>query len=151
MHSQHAPSVQNQTANPKPACDPATLENVNVEFYLVDIDSEILDVASALAAKGNMGSFRDYVLPPERLSRLSPEKRLELLQKHLEGKIGCRIAHWPLSRVSQGTGIAGRHIAGQIAGEHIARQKCVSIRCGFQYPGISRLIPSYTIGTGFQM
>ncbi len=134
MRSQDAPSVQNQTADPKPACDPATLGNVDAEF-------ELLDVTSSMAAKGNMGSFRDYVLPPERLSRLSPEKRLELLQKHLEVKIGCRIAHWPLSRVSQGTGIAEQHIAGQIAREHIARHKCVSICCAIRSFNICATLP----------
>ncbi len=55
MHSQHAQSAPNQTANPKPACNPAsgaaTLRNVDVEFELLDVGSEILCVANALAAK----------------------------------------------------------------------------------------------------
>jgi hypothetical protein len=63
MHSQDAPSVPNTTADPKPACDSALLGNVDVEFKLMDVESEILDVANALAAKLNRGSFGDYLLP----------------------------------------------------------------------------------------
>jgi hypothetical protein len=83
MHSQHAPSVQNQTADPKPACVPATLGNVDVEFEILDLGSAILDVAKALAAKRNIGSCSECLLPPEILSSLSADKRLKLLQNHL--------------------------------------------------------------------
>ncbi len=60
MHSQHAPSVPNQTADPKPACDPATLRNVDVKFELLDVGSEILDMANALAA--NLCQTKHWIL-----------------------------------------------------------------------------------------
>ena len=84
MHSQDAPSVPNPTADPKPACDSALLGNVDVEFELMDVEIEILDVANALAAKLNRRSFGDYLLAPEKLSLLSADKWLQLLQKHLQ-------------------------------------------------------------------
>jgi hypothetical protein len=84
MHSQDAPSVPNTTADPKPAFDPATLGNVDVEFQLMDVESEILDLANTLAAKRNRGSFSDYLLAPEKLSSFSADKRLQLMQNHLQ-------------------------------------------------------------------
>ncbi len=83
VHSQDALSLQNQTADPKPACNPATLGDVDVEFELLDVESEILDVANALAAKRNGISSSEYLLAPEKLSSLSADKQLHLLQKHL--------------------------------------------------------------------
>jgi hypothetical protein len=62
----------------------ADLLDNDVEFELLDVESEILCAANTLAAKRNRGSFSDYLLAPERLSSFSADKRLHLLQKHLQ-------------------------------------------------------------------
>ena len=62
----------------------ADLLDNDVEFQLLDVESEILCAANALAAKRNRGSFSDYLLAPEKLSSFSADKRLHLLQKHLQ-------------------------------------------------------------------
>ena len=62
----------------------ADLLDNDVEFQLLDVESEILCAANALAAKRNRGSFSDYLLAPEKLSSFSADKRLCLLQKHLQ-------------------------------------------------------------------
>ena len=50
----------------------------------LDVESEILDVATALAARARLAtSMCAYLLPPERLAALSPANRLKLLRKHL--------------------------------------------------------------------
>ena len=56
----------------------------DVEFELLDVESEILCAANALARKSKVGSLSDYLLAPEKLSSFSADKRLHLLQKHLQ-------------------------------------------------------------------
>ena len=75
---------QGALLNPQPACHPATEDNADFEFAILDVESEILDVATALAARARLAtSMCAYLLPPERLAGLSPANRLKLLRKHL--------------------------------------------------------------------
>ena len=75
---------QGALSDPKDTCYPATEEIIDIEFELFDVESKIVNVAATLAAqRGQMQSFRDYLLPQDRLSALSPANRLILLRKHL--------------------------------------------------------------------
>ena len=74
---------QGALPDPKAACDPATEDSVDLEFEILDVEGEILAVASDLAKSARMTSFREYLLPPERLATFSPADRLKLLRRHL--------------------------------------------------------------------
>ena len=74
---------QGALPDPAAACDPATEDIVDIEFELLDVESEIVNVAAALAKSSRMPSLRDFLLPPDRLAVLSPANRLKLLRKHL--------------------------------------------------------------------
>ena len=63
----------------KATCDHATMDIVEVEFAIVDVEGQLWDVASALAAKGNMQSFLDLLLPLDRLSSFTRENELKIL------------------------------------------------------------------------
>ncbi len=66
--------------DPEAACHPATEDSVNIDFEILDVESEILDVATALAASARSAtSVCVYLLPLERLAALSPANRLKLL------------------------------------------------------------------------
>ena len=62
---------------------PATEDSADFEFAILDIESEILDVATALCVCIPATSMCAYLLPPERLAALSPANRLILLEKPL--------------------------------------------------------------------
>ena len=75
---------QGALPDPKAACHPATEDSVDLDFQILDVESQILDVATALAASARLAtSLREYLLPPERLAALSPANRLTLLRNHL--------------------------------------------------------------------
>ena len=75
---------QGALPDPKAACHPATEDSVDLDFQILDVESQILDVATALAASARLAtSLREYLLPPERLAALSPANRLKLLRNHL--------------------------------------------------------------------
>ena len=76
--------AQGALPDPKAACDPATEDSVDLEFEILDVEGEILAVASELADRARSAtSFREYLLPPERLATFSPADRLKLLRRHL--------------------------------------------------------------------
>ena len=71
---------QGALPDPKAACHPATEDSVDLDFQILDVESQILDVATALAASARLAtSLREYLLQPERLAALSPANRLKLL------------------------------------------------------------------------
>jgi len=75
---------QGALPDPKAACHPATEDSVDLDFQILDVESQILDVATALAASARLAtSLREYLLQPERLAALSPANRLKLLRNHL--------------------------------------------------------------------
>ena len=75
---------QSALPDPKATCDPATEEIVDIEFELLDVENDIVAVATVLAERArSVTSLREYLLPPDRLSALGPANRLKLLQKHL--------------------------------------------------------------------
>jgi len=83
LHSENV-----QTGLPRPDADagiePATTENIDFDYEILDVESQILDVAATLAIQtGGITSSRDYLLCPSRLSSLTPAKQLSLLQAHL--------------------------------------------------------------------
>ena len=45
----------------------------DVHFEIIDVDGQIRDVASELAARRGQTSFAEYLLPQQRLSSLSPD------------------------------------------------------------------------------
>ena len=59
------------------------LNIVNVDFEIMDVDGQIRDVASELAARRGQTSFAEYLLPQQRFSSLNPEDLLKLMQNHL--------------------------------------------------------------------
>ena len=74
----------NQQPDPKATCDPATEEIVDIEFELLDVENDIVAVATVLAERArSVTSLREYLLPPDRLSALGRANRLKLLRKHL--------------------------------------------------------------------
>ena len=98
---------QGALPDPKAACQcchPAMEDSVDLEFKILDVESEILDVATALAAKARLAtSMCAYLLPPERLAALSPANRLKLLRKHLsrfQNRLH-RILHRPQGRMKR--------------------------------------------------
>ena len=83
LHSENV-----QTGLPRPVADagiePATRENIDIDYEIMDVQGQLLDVAATLAAqRGAAASSRDYLLCPEQLSSFTPAKRLSLLQAHL--------------------------------------------------------------------
>ena len=83
LHSENV-----QTGLPRPDADagiePATRENIDIDYEIMDVQGQLLDVAATLAAqRGAAASSRDYLLCPEQLSSFTPAKRLSLLQAHL--------------------------------------------------------------------
>ena len=75
---------QSALPDPKATCDPATEEIVDIEFELLDVENDIVAVATVLAERArSVTSLREYLLPPDRLSALGPANRLKLLRKHL--------------------------------------------------------------------
>ena len=81
----HSENVQRGLPRPEPdsGIEPATTENIDFDYEILDVESQILDVAATLAAQRGASSSRDYLLCPSRLSSFTPEKRLSLLQAHL--------------------------------------------------------------------
>ena len=78
--------VQTGLPRPDPAAgiEQATTENIDFDYEILDVESQILDVAATLAIQaGGITSSRDYLLCPSRLSSLTPAKQLSLLQAHL--------------------------------------------------------------------
>ena len=74
---------QSALPDPKATCDPATEEIVDIEFELLDVENDIVAVATVLAERArSVTSLREYLLPPDRLSALGPANRLKLLRKH---------------------------------------------------------------------
>ena len=55
----------------------------DVHFEIIDVDGQIRDVASELAARRGTTSFEGYLLPQEALSSMNPERRLQLMRSHL--------------------------------------------------------------------
>ena len=74
---------QGALPDPKATCDPATEDFVDIEFELLDVESDIVAVAAALAERASMTSMREYLLPPELLAVLGPANQLKLLRRHL--------------------------------------------------------------------
>ena len=71
-------------SDPDAAREPATTEIIDLDYEIMDVEGQILDVAATLAVRaGGITSSRDYLLCPVRLSSFTPEKRLRLLQAHL--------------------------------------------------------------------
>ena len=56
----------------------------DVDFQIVDVDSQIRNVASTLAARRGQPSFVEYLLDREMLSSLIPASRLRMMKIHLE-------------------------------------------------------------------
>ena len=78
--------VQTGLPRPDPAAgiEQATTENIDFDYEILDVESQILDKAATLAIQtGGITSSRDYLLCPSRLSSLTPAKQLSLLQAHL--------------------------------------------------------------------
>ena len=64
--------------DPKATCDPTTEEIVDIEFELLDVENDIVAVATVLAERARSAtSLREYLLPPDRLSALGPANRLK--------------------------------------------------------------------------
>ena len=68
LHSENV-----QTGLPRPVADagiePATRENIDIDYEIMDVQGQLLDVAATLAAqRGAAASSRDYLLCPEQLS-----------------------------------------------------------------------------------
>ena len=74
---------QGALPDPQPACHPATEDSADFEFAILDVESEILDVATALCVCIPATSMCAYLLPQERLAALSPANLLKLLRNHL--------------------------------------------------------------------
>ena len=69
---------QSALPDPKATCDPATEEIVDIEFELLDVENDIVAVATVLAERArSVTSLREYLLPPDRLSALGPANRLK--------------------------------------------------------------------------
>ncbi len=62
----------------------------------MDVDSQIRDVASELAARRGQTSFEGYLLLREELSSMYPEDRLKLMQFHLQ-RLQRRLSSAPVS------------------------------------------------------
>jgi len=79
----HSENVQTALprSDPDAARKPATTEIIDLDYEILDVESQILYVAATLAIQaGGITSSRDYLLCPSRLSSLTPAKRLSLLQ-----------------------------------------------------------------------
>jgi len=57
-------------------------ETDDIDFQILDVECEILAVASILARLCNFTSIDRYIVSPDRLTALSPENRLKLLKRH---------------------------------------------------------------------
>ena len=78
LHSENV-----QTGLPRPVADagiePATRENIDIDYEIMDVQGQLLDVAATVAdRRGGAASSRDYLLCPVQLSSFTPEKRLSL-------------------------------------------------------------------------
>jgi len=91
---------QGALSNPKATCYPATMDIVDVEFAIVDVEGQLRDVASALATKSNIQSFLDLLFQLDLLSSFTPENRLKLLRTTFLDCRHCllRILHWQRSQ-----------------------------------------------------
>jgi hypothetical protein len=56
----------------------------DVDFQIVDVDSQIRNVAATLAARRGQPSFTEYLLDRNMLSSLIPASRLRMMKLHLE-------------------------------------------------------------------
>ena len=82
----HSENVLTGLPRPDPdsGIEPATRENIDIDYEIMDVQGQLLDVAATLAdRRGGAASSRDYLLCPEQLSSFTPAKRLSLLQAHL--------------------------------------------------------------------
>ena len=61
----------------------ASSEIEDVSYAIMDVQSQIVQAASVLAARSRMTSMEAYLLPREGLSSLNPNNQLRLLQNHL--------------------------------------------------------------------
>ena len=77
----HSENVQTGLPGPDPdaGIEPATRENIDIDYEIMDVQGQLLDVAATLAdRRGGAASSRDYLLCPVQLSSFTPEKRLSL-------------------------------------------------------------------------
>ena len=82
----HSENVQTALprSDPVDAQEPDTKEIIDLDYEIMDVEGQLLDVAATLAVQaGGITSSRDYLLCPEQLSSFTPAKRLSLLQAHL--------------------------------------------------------------------
>ena len=82
----HSENVQTglPRSYPDAAREPATTEIIDLDYEIMDVQGQLLDVAALLATqRGAAASSRDYLLCPVQLSSFTPEKRLSLLKAHL--------------------------------------------------------------------
>ena len=82
----HSENVQTALprSDPDAARESATKEIIDLDYEIMDVEGQLLDVAATLAVQaGGITASRDYLLCPVRLSSFTPEKRLSLLQAHL--------------------------------------------------------------------
>ena len=108
---------QSALPDPKATCDPATEEIVDIEFELLDVENDIVAVATVLAERArSVTSLREDLLPPDRLSALGPANRLKLLRKHL-------------SRLQKQLTPDSHHLAEVRNGSNIARSDSVCAGC----------------------
>ena len=77
----HSENVQTGLPRPDPdsGIEPATRENIDIDYEIMDVQGQLLDVAATLAdRRGGAASSRDYLMCPVQLSSFTPEKRLSL-------------------------------------------------------------------------
>ena len=81
----HSENVQTALprSDPDAALESATKEIIHLDYEIMDVEGQLLDMAATLAAQRGAASSRDYLLCPVQLSSFTPEKRLSLLQAHL--------------------------------------------------------------------
>ena len=120
LHSENV-----QTGLPRPGADagiePATRENINFDYEILDVESQILDVAATLAVQaGGITSSRDYLLCPEQLSSFTPAKLLSLLQAHLS-RLQKRLAPDSASVLQPQTDHIGLAATKSVAEERLPR------------------------------
>ena len=78
----HSENVQTAPprSDPDAGIEPATRENIDIDYEIMDVQGQLLDVAATLAVQtGGITSSRDYLLCPEQLSSFTPAKQLSLL------------------------------------------------------------------------
>ena len=82
----HSENVQTALPRSYPdvAQEPPTTEIIDLDYEILDVESQILNVAATLAVQTACITLScDYLLCPSRLSSLTPVKLLSLLQAHL--------------------------------------------------------------------